>query len=92
MIGLSGQKEFYNSWSCIANNVEEEHKSFLNFERGKRCESAAACEFEAASGLGQFESHFVPCPDDPEHFGASPDRLFEIDSFSLRDGKTSRLS
>ena len=91
LIGLSGQKEFNNSWSCIADNVEEEHKTFLNFERGKRYESVAACEFEAASGLGLFESPFVPYPDDPEHFGASPDRLFEIDSFFLRDRRNALI-
>eukprot|EP00112_Aurelia_sp_Birch-Aquarium-sp1_P002214 Seg1237.4 transcript_id=Seg1237.4/GoldUCD/mRNA.D3Y31 product="hypothetical protein" protein_id=Seg1237.4/GoldUCD/D3Y31 len=91
LMGLSGQKEFTTSWSCIAENVEEEHKAFLNFERGKRYESVAACEFEAASGLDLFESPFVPFPGDPERFGASPDRIFEIDSFFLRDGSNALI-
>ena len=84
LIGLSGINEYKKAWACISQKYREEKKSFPNFERGKFYEPIAANAFENASGIKLSESPLILHPSYPEHYGASPHRLFEVNSFFLK--------
>ena len=91
LIGLSGINEYKKAWVCISQKYREEKKSFPNFERGKFYEPTAANAFENASGIKLSESPLILHPSYPEHYGASPDRLFEVNSFFLKSFQTGEL-
>ena len=66
-------------------------KSFPNFERGKFYEPIAANTFDNGSGIKLSEGPLILHPNYPEHYGTSPDRLFEVNSFFLKSFKTGEL-
>ena len=75
----------------FSQKYREEKKSFPNFERGKFYEPIAANAFENASGIKLSESPLILHSNYPEHYGASHDRLFEVNSFFLKSFQTVEL-
>ncbi len=85
IIGFSGEREYHSGWQCIREKIQEKSKYFPNFERGKHFESTAASAFESVTGISVKECPFMLHPKEPNLFGASPDRLFEVTNFHFKD-------
>ncbi len=64
--------------------IQEKSKYFPNFERGKRFEKIAASEFENVIGISVRESTFIHHPKEPNLFGASADRKFDVMNFHFK--------
>ena len=91
LIGLYGINEYKKAWACISQKYRDEIKSFPNFERGKFYEPITANAFENASGIKLSESPLILLPNYPDHYGASSDRLFEVNSFFLKGFQTDEI-